>query len=472
MQRHGSMLNNMPELPEVETVKNILIPLIVGKIIEKVDVIYDRLITSDLNTFKNELKNKKIEKITRHGKYLFFHLSSSLVLIVHLRMEGKFRYISNSSYRNKHATAIFYFSDGTGLSFDDTRKFAVMHLSNETEYKKLPMIAKLGLEPFDVNTSNINSIIEKFNRKKTVKELLLDQTILCGIGNIYADETLYLSRIHPLTLGKDLSQNDIKLLVDNSRITLQKAVGLGGTTIHSFHPSEGVDGKFQEKLLCYGKKGEICPLCESTFHKFFVGGRGTTFCPNCQIDHNLEKAIGLTGPIGSGKSAALEVFKANNYLVISSDEEVHELYRLPEVRSKLRKIVGFDFNYDDEESKEKLKAKLITSPQTKVNLENYIYPLVEERLIKYIRENPLVCIEVPLLFKAHFEYLFKKIIVIKIDKKKQVENLVARGTNKDIALKLNNDYSYKDIKKVITVENSNDLLTFKSKIQNIINKLD
>lgn len=455
----------MPELPEVETVINILKPLVINKEIKDIDIFFPRLIESNIDDFYS-LKNKKILDITRYGKYIFFHFNEDYVLIVHLRMEGKFRYL-NEFKRIKSTSLIFTFKDNTYLSYDDTRKFGIMYLSKENEYKELEMIKKLGIEANKVKNSDLPILYKKFNKNKVIKELLLDQTILCGIGNIYADETLYASKINPLTKGKDLTQNDINNIVKNAKIILDKAILEGGSTIHSFHPSEGVDGKFQALLKCYGKEGELCPECSTTFHKTFVGGRGTTYCPNCQIDKSLEKAIGITGPIGSGKSTLLKHFKDLGYLVLSCDELVHELYKQYEHKVKVSRILGFSFDIDDLSKKQKAREIMINDPLKKKKIEQYIYKVLEDLLIKYIKNNDKIAIEVPLLFKAHYEYMFKKIFVLKVNKNVQIEHLKSRNEfNINSSLKLNNDYKYNKLEKVIEIENNGDIVS----LFNIVDK--
>lgn len=455
----------MPELPEVETVINILKPLVINKEIKDIDIFFPRLIESNINDFYS-LKNKKILDITRYGKYIFFHFNEDYVLIVHLRMEGKFRYL-NEFKRIKSTSLMFTFKDNTYLSYDDTRKFGIMYLSKESEYKELEMIKKLGIEANKVKNSDLPILYKKFNKNKVIKELLLDQTILCGIGNIYADETLYASKINPLTKGKDLTQNDINNIVKNAKIILDKAILEGGSTIHSFHPSEGVDGKFQALLKCYGKEGELCPECSTTFHKTFVGGRGTTYCPNCQIDKSLEKAIGITGPIGSGKSTLLKHFKDLGYLVLSCDELVHELYKQYEHKVKVSRILGFSFDIDDLSKKQKAREIMINDPLKKKKIEQYIYKVLEDLLIKYIKNNDKIAIEVPLLFKAHYEYMFKKIFVLKVNKNVQIEHLKSRNEfNINNSLKLNNDYKYNKLEKVIEIENNGDIVS----LFNIVDK--
>jgi formamidopyrimidine-DNA glycosylase len=447
----------MPELPEVETVKNILEPLVKGKKIAEIDVYFPRLVLTPLSEFKSKLIGATITGLSRYGKFLFIHFDNSFVIISHLRMEGKYRFTKEYN-PIRASSACFKFNDDTYLFYDDTRKFGIMYLTDEEHYLQEKMIAKLGPEANKIQDSDLPLLYKKFNKKKPMKALLLDQEILCGIGNIYADEILYATKINPLTLGNELSHSQIDEIAKNAKIILSRAIELGGSTIHSFHPSEGVDGKFQAVLMCYGKEGEICPNCGTTFHKIYVGGRGTTFCPNCQINKHYEKAIGITGPIGSGKSQVLNHLKDKGYLTISCDEEIHELYKDPIHKNKISRILKTDFDNDDERKRKIARLIMIEKPDKKKEVEKYIYPVLEEKLIKYITDNELVAIEVPLLFKAHFEFLFKKIFVLSLNKEKQVQNLENRGDSLEISLKLNSDYHYdKSNKKVILIENNRSL---------------
>ena len=459
----------MPELPEVETVKNILLPLIKDRTITKVEVFYDRLVQSNLNDFKNNLINKKFINLDRYGKFLFFRLSDNYTLISHLRMEGKYRY-TNKDFRIKSTTAIFYLDNGYSLSYDDTRKFGLMYLCKNEEVKNLEFIKKLGIEANKITLSDFSYLKNKLNKNKKIKELLLDQTIMAGIGNIYADEILYASKINPNRLGKSLNDDEIKNIIINAKIILDRAIALGGSTIHSFHPQEGVDGKFQESLMCYGKESEICPNCGTHFHKIFIGGRGTTFCPNCQIDYNYKKAIGITGPIGSGKTTLLNHLKDLGYTIYNSDEIVHNLYKEGYIKNKLSRILHTNFDYEDLKSREIVRNILITNKEKKKEVEDYIYPILENYLLNEISKNDLIAIEVPLLFKAHFEYMFKKIFVIKLNKEKQISNLNNRHINEEKMMKLNNDYNYnKNNLDVVIIENNGDLEAFLKNFDNLLN---
>lgn len=433
----------MPELPEVETVINTIRPHIIDKEIEKIEVYYDRLIQSNLDEFKTKLINQKFINVTRYGKFIFLHLTNDFVIITHLRMEGKFRFENSHNLRKKHTSAGFFFKDGTSLAFDDTRKFGLMYLSDEANFKETKMIKKLGIEANKISENDYEFLIKKFKKNKCIKELLLDQSILAGIGNIYADEILFTTKINPFRKGNDISDEKYHEIFKASNQILNKAITLGGSTIHSFHPSEGVDGKFQETLLCYGKSGTPCPNCNTTLHKDFIGGRGTTFCPNCQIDKSLEKGIAITGPIGSGKSTILNYFKENGFITYSCDEMVHKLYEKPEISRKISQILNAPFDINNKKTTKLARKIMIDNPEIKKKIESYIYPILEKEMVLIIKNNEKPVFEVPTLFKAHLEYLFKTIIVIEISKEQQIKNLENRNDDINSSINLNRDYEIK-----------------------------
>ena len=433
----------MPELPEVETVINTIRPHIINKEIEKIEVYYDRLIQSNLDEFKTKLINQKFINVTRYGKFIFLHLTNDFVIITHLRMEGKFRFENSHNLRKKHTSAGFFFKDGTSLAFDDTRKFGLMYLSDEANFKETKMIKKLGIEANKISENDYEFLIKKFKKNKCIKELLLDQSILAGIGNIYADEILFSTKINPFRKGNDISDEKYHEIFQASNQILNKAITLGGSTIHSFHPSEGVDGKFQETLLCYGKSGTPCPNCNTILHKDFIGGRGTTFCPNCQIDKSLEKGIAITGPIGSGKSTVLNYFKEKGFITYSCDEMVHKLYEKPEISRKISQILNAPFDINNKKTTRLARKIMIDNPEIKKKIESYIYPILEKEMVLIIKNNEKPVFEVPTLFKAHLEYLFKTIIVIEISKEQQIKNLENRNDDINSSINLNRDYEIK-----------------------------
>ncbi len=272
----------MPELPEVETVKRVLSKKIIGKKIVDVEVLFDKLLKNTTKeNFENTIKNQTIVDIKRFGKYLILSLDNNDILI-HLRMEGKLFYYDKKEEITKHDHIIFYFKDGSTLKYNDVRKFGTFDLLKKEEYLKYPKVKKLGVEAnsIDLTKEYLKNKLKKSNKK--IKIDLLDQTIINGLGNIYVDEVLFASQIHPESISKNLNDKDLENIVENSRAILNDAIKKGGTTIKSFAASDQIKGSFQEFLKVYKKKDQECGVCKTTIEKIVVGGRGTHYCPKCQ----------------------------------------------------------------------------------------------------------------------------------------------------------------------------------------------
>ncbi|NLC94293.1 MAG: DNA-formamidopyrimidine glycosylase [Bacilli bacterium] len=270
----------MPELPEVETVRNTLKRKVLNKTITRVDILYDKIIKTDLATFKNNLVNQTIIDIERKGKYLLFKLND-YYLISHLRMEGKYSLKKATDAIEKHTHVIFHFADDTELRYLDVRKFGTMHLKPiEKVYMGEPL-EKLGLEPFDEGFT-VAYLKSKFTGNRPIKNVLLDQEIIAGLGNIYVNEILFLAKLHPEKPVNQLTEQNLMDIIEASKVTLEKAIKLGGTTIRSYTSDDNVTGRFQNELLVHGKVNEPCPVCQTPIIKIKVSGRGTYLCPHCQ----------------------------------------------------------------------------------------------------------------------------------------------------------------------------------------------
>ena len=271
----------MPELPEVETVRKTLKKFLIGKKIKNINIIYDKIIKIDIDTFKNKLINQTFRSIERYGKYLLFKLDD-YTLISHLRMEGKYFLREKLSNITKHDHIIFILNNGQYLTYHDVRKFGTMEITKIGEEFSLKSLSKLGPE---INDININ--IEKLynlvkSSSRPIKAILLDQTIVAGLGNIYVDEVLFLAKIHPNTKAKDIPLSKFKKIIKSAQVVINKAISLGGTTIRTYQSSLGVDGRFQNELNVHTLAGKNCKICNSEIKKIRVAGRGTYFCPNCQ----------------------------------------------------------------------------------------------------------------------------------------------------------------------------------------------
>ncbi len=273
----------MPELPEVETVRRTLAQLVLGKTIEKVRVLWPKMVKkpAEVEQFIDALKGQTIHEISRRGKFLKFILDD-YVLVSHLRMEGRYGLYSNDEPYDKHTHVFFTFTDNTELRYKDVRKFGTMHLFKKGEEEMVMPLSQLGPEPFSEEFTEqvLKEGLLKTNRK--VKVALLDQKIVVGLGNIYVDEALFRAGIHPEREANSLKPKEIKKLHQEIISTLQEAVNKGGSTIRSYVNTQGEIGMFQLELFVYGRKAEPCKHCNTSLEKIVVGGRGTHFCPKCQ----------------------------------------------------------------------------------------------------------------------------------------------------------------------------------------------
>lgn len=272
----------MPELPEVESVRRGLAQTVVGKTITEVEVRWPRIIQTDsMEIFKKKLINQTIQEIKRRGKFLLIYLDK-YVLISHLRMEGKYFLKSELVPVDKHTHVIFGFNDKTELRYNDVRKFGRIQLVPIGEEYKTKSLMKLGPEPTadQLFSSGMTEFLE--NKTKAIKTILLDQTMVVGIGNIYADEILFDAAIHPQRPGNSLSKSEVSTLRESIIHIMNEAVKFGGSTIRTYHNMLGEDGTYQEYHQVYGKKDESCPNCQTTIEKIQLNGRGTHFCPHCQ----------------------------------------------------------------------------------------------------------------------------------------------------------------------------------------------
>ncbi|MGL5021375.1 MAG: bifunctional DNA-formamidopyrimidine glycosylase/DNA-(apurinic or apyrimidinic site) lyase [Mycoplasmatales bacterium] len=274
----------MPELPEVETVKKILSGLVIGKKIRDIDVRCEKMIkNTDPKLFIDTIVGQKITNIRRYGKYLFFDFENNTV-VSHLRMEGKYNYYDTDMEPSKHDHVIFWFDDNSVLMYNDTRKFGTMELVGLKQEMSLKSVNKLGIEPYS-NELTLEYLKSKIKgRSITIKQFLLDQTIITGLGNIYVDEVLFAAYVHPCTKVNKLTDDNLKEIIKYSNSIINMAIKGGGTTIKSFSVSGGKDGNFQHQIRMYGHAGETCDRCLTMIEKIKVGGRGTCFCPKCQVE--------------------------------------------------------------------------------------------------------------------------------------------------------------------------------------------
>lgn len=276
----------MPELPEVEVNRQGLEKLVQGKVIEDLKVYWPRILVgyeADTKAFDGILQ-RTILAVKRRAKYLLFELEDAYI-VSHLRMEGKF-FVYNADelpvIKDKHTRVIFTFTDKSELHYHDVRKFGRMEYVPKDQLPAFFEGKKIGPEP-TADDFLLDDFISNLNQsKQVIKQALLSQKIVAGLGNIYVDEVLFQSEIHPEQRAGQLSFEEVQGLYQAIIYTIAEAVRLGGSTIRSYKNTVGQAGRYQEKLLVYGKAGEPCPRCSHPIEKIRVAQRGTHYCPHCQ----------------------------------------------------------------------------------------------------------------------------------------------------------------------------------------------
>lgn len=272
----------MPELPEVESIRLSLAKHALGRKILDVNVLWaPAAVSLPGKDFTELLKERVIESAGRRGKYLLIHLSGYLTMIIHFRMTGRLVYYPEKQPIAKHTHIVFILDEGE-LHYSDTRKFGRVQLVSTHKALKVPSLAKLGPEPLDEDFTFAEFGHCLGPKKKNIKASLLDQTVIAGLGNIYADEALFRAGIYP---GKDtnsLKVSEVILLYNSICEVLTEGIEAGGTSFRDYRDADGKKGSFQQNLMVYGRGGKTCNKCGELLAKEKIAGRTTVYCPSCQ----------------------------------------------------------------------------------------------------------------------------------------------------------------------------------------------
>ncbi|MEM7115640.1 MAG: bifunctional DNA-formamidopyrimidine glycosylase/DNA-(apurinic or apyrimidinic site) lyase [Chloroflexota bacterium] len=269
----------MPELPEVETVVRALRQPLVGRIIQNVRNYWPRHVaTPSVAELQQRIHGRTIMAVNRRGKYLLFPLDDGQTLIVHLKMSGHLAVVPNETPPDKYAHTIFGLDNNHELRFRDVRKFGKVYLVNDAQ----EIVGKLGPEPLE-DDFTAEVLAARINgRKRALKPLLLDQTILAGVGNIYADEANFYAGLHPERRTNTLTPNEITALHGAIRKVLQLGIAREGASIDKYVKPDGSKGDMQNAVAVFRRTGQPCYHCETPITRIVLGGRSTHFCPQCQ----------------------------------------------------------------------------------------------------------------------------------------------------------------------------------------------
>ncbi|HVS79174.1 MAG TPA: bifunctional DNA-formamidopyrimidine glycosylase/DNA-(apurinic or apyrimidinic site) lyase [Candidatus Saccharimonadales bacterium] len=287
----------MPELPEVETIRTGLAKLLPGRVVKDVWYDWDKSFPNAPADVARFLVGAKIEKVRRRAKVLIIELSGGWALVIHLKMTGQLVFVGKGQRFGaghpgkelvgklpaKSTRVILDFTDGSKLFFNDQRKFGWMRLMPALEIPEIDFFKKVGPEPLD-DSFTVDMFIERLMRrpKSNIKAVLLDQTVIAGVGNIYADESLWSAKIHPSTLVSQIPKPQLVSLYNSLRDVLTLSIKKGGSTDKNYVDAEGKKGSYLSFANAFRRQGQPCPRCGTPIEKIRVAGRGTHICPHCQ----------------------------------------------------------------------------------------------------------------------------------------------------------------------------------------------
>jgi formamidopyrimidine-DNA glycosylase len=273
----------MPELPEVETVRARIAPVLEGRRFEHVQINDPRLVRPhDPAEVAAELVGERVAAVERRGKYLIVRFESGRALLIHLRMTGSLRHYASGLDEDPHRRAVVRLDNASDVGYRDVRRFGTWLLLEPGELEPY-LAAKVGEEPLDAafTAARLGARIAK--RRAPIKAALLDQRTLAGLGNIYVDEALWRARIHPLRPAESIDRNELRRLHHAIRTALEHGIARQGSTLRDYRLPDGESGAMQNEFKVYGRAGEPCDRCGTPIAKSRVGGRGTWFCPTCQV---------------------------------------------------------------------------------------------------------------------------------------------------------------------------------------------
>lgn len=473
----------MPELPEVEQVKNSLRPYIKNKIIKNIEINVSRLIKyPDSHTFETRIVNRRINDIIRRGKYLIILLDGDLRLVIHLRMTGSLIFKKDSTYPPDKPRVIFYLTDGSILYYCDTRTLGTIHLLTPEE-NPISGLNKLGPEPISPSFSLKYFTHACQSQKRTLKAMLLDQSVIAGLGNIYVDEALAASHLHPAMLANALNNKQISTLHKAIKDIIKQAIANRGTTFRDYKDADGAKGSNQEHLLVYGRKGKPCPFCQMPLVYAKIAGRGTVFCPDCQkIPEQRPYIIGLTGTIASGKTTVAHYLSGLGIAVFDADKVAHMLM-LPNSGAwqEILHVFGPGIMDDNNEINRKRLAEMVFGiPEKLKKLEEILHNKIWHQVELFIdiatkQKKPLIVIDAPLLIEANWHKHTDSVWLVTASPEIQAQRALKRDniSYEDFEKRLSKQINVEHKKKFanVIIDNSGNLDETYSQVKAALSKL-
>jgi formamidopyrimidine-DNA glycosylase len=272
----------MPELPEVETVCRSLRPHLVGRKISHIELIEPRLRTRVDGGALAQLVGRKIVEIRRKGKYILIQLDRGKIWVFHLGMSGKLICVAADAARRKHDHIVVRLNDGGELRYHDPRRFGLSLVTTTEALGELAQLRRLGVDPFDPELTGAYLFHFTRSSQRRIRDLLLDQQIIAGLGNIYANEVLFLTGVKPTTRAYRLTRRQVQRIAETIPKLLRQAIRWCGTSFSDYRDADDRRGAFQNHLRVYDRHGEACRVCAGTIKRVALGNRSAFYCPTCQ----------------------------------------------------------------------------------------------------------------------------------------------------------------------------------------------
>lgn len=421
----------MPELPEVETVKNSILAQVKNKTIKKVEVNHPDVVkNANPQQFIEYLQGEILENMERRGKYMIFRLSHGKSMVMHLRMTGQCVYFPDKLPRVNHCHVVLTLDEG-GLYYRDVRRFGGFWIGEDVTALGSGL-EKLGPEPLgdDFNPEYLKSIVKK--KHSPIKSILLDQGVVAGIGNIYADEIVFAAGVNPLKPGSELSDEETAAIVAATKEILTFSIANRGTTFSDYRDGYGDKGGFQNYLKIFQRSNKPCVKCGTIIQKTKCAGRTTSYCPNCQPYANRILIIGLTGGIACGKTMAADYLEGLGADIIDADVVAREIVEPgSKALEKIAQTFGEGFiNEDATLNRALLRDEVFKDPE-KVKILNAItHPAIRRRITNKLKnpKSPIVVVVAPLLLEAKFNSLCDEVWLINASEEQQLQRLMARDS--------------------------------------------
>ena len=456
----------MPELPEVETIARELHRALSGKTILEVSVYREKNLVGGAEAFREAVVGKTVLGVRRRGKFLIFALGEDAFLLSHLRMEGRYRIEKGEPSRKKHDIVSLSLSGNETLTYEDTRKFGRIEPLSKRELEE--KLAGLGPEPIGLSGEAFFRILQ--TSSVPLKEALMDQRLLAGIGNIYACEILFAAGLSPFLPANRVKEEEASRLAKETTRILSLAIENRGSTIHSFLNFSGDTGNMQNLLRVYGEGGKPCPVCGTKLTYTKCGGRGTTYCPHCQHSSILPYILGITGPIHAGKSTASRFFQSRGWMVFDADKEVKSLYQSREILRGMKRMLGRESVANGKVNSSYLRALFASSPKIRKDWEKHLEPFLERRFEEVrssLKPGQNLVLDVPLLARSSLRFHCDAVLLLLAPESERKARLEQEGRDAAGLLKLNASYPLNASKSIATfeIENEGDIATLEKKLQ-------